>query len=91
MIREIKVNSFKVKEYKAPLDIDPYKTYKIGKYLEISFEITSMTGFRIKSDFQGKYSYKIPKDTRKPICKMSYDELEEMAYTVLKKEFDKTI
>lgn len=89
MIQELKIHSLKVTEYKAPLDLDPYTNYKIGKYLEISFEVSSISGFRVKSGFMGKYSYKIPKNAGKPICKMSYDELEEMAYKVLKKEFEK--
>ena len=90
-MREIVIHKVKVENYKAPLDIDPFQNYKIGKYLEIQFEVKSYVGFRTKTEHIGQYSYKIPPKPNRPICKMSYDELEDMAYSVIKKEFDREI
>ena len=86
-MREVIIHSVKVTNYKAPMDIHPTLNYKIGSYLDINFEVREYTGFRMQTQYNGKFSYKMTPNHNKPICRMDYDELESLAYEVIDKQF----
>lgn len=91
-MREIIINKVTLNSYKAPLDIDPQANYKLGAYLDIEFEIKKYVGYRTQTEYRGTLSHKMTKPRGgKPFCRMSYDELESLAYQVIKEEMGKEI